>query len=507
MENKTFEQISEIKLGDDSYTTLLLHFPTNLNNKSINQNKLYNLKKKLKNNIIPPQLPQQDEFSPQQLQLSQQQDQQQEILRQIQQQMQQQIQQQNQQQMQQQTQQQIQQQNKQQIQEETPQMQLQLKINEFKERLQRIKSNKSNNLEEKKAKLESNILIELEKIKNNPKNENIQKQIKISQRENLQKLQKELIKRNNTNLKNPVNVQNYICKYPGLEVEFKSIDEIFFGYNLSLFVKSQNGEYKLYYKYSYHDSKFYELKKQGEDLREEEINIESIPTYDILCLYEIIINKENNEILIAKLIDRIDKAKQNISNTEQKFFVLTNSNFNKEKKNSQNKNNKKNITNSRYKNFGKVKKIQITGKIYIFFGAKLTESTNNRSIYKDFFYVCFEDKDKVFYYVKNKKNEKKQLFDFPYIYPLEDLISFILLRRIITNDTNFANKIYEEAKKRIKFLKTKEFQDKIRKNKNLNNFKVTPQELNLSKNSSSVNFNIYKQISILPISPYGITDT
>jgi hypothetical protein len=508
LENKTFEKISKIKLGNDSYTSLLLNSLTDLLNITNTKNntlklELENLKQKLENKIRQPQLQQQAQLQLQQQaqpqiqpqipltqkkQLNQLQ-QQQEILSQIQQ--------------------EIQKQNEQQIQEKTPQMQLQLKINEFNERLQRIKNTKSNNLEEKKANLERNILNELKKIESNPENKNIQKQIK-----NLQKLQnelkdfQELIKRNNNNLKKPVNVQNYICKYPGLEVKFESIDEIFFGYNISLFVKSQNDENNLYYKYSYHDSKFYELKKQGEDLEEEEINIESIPTYDILCLYEIIKDKQNDKSLTDKLIDRINKAKENISNTEQKFSLLTNSNFNKEKKNSQNKTNKKNITTSSYKNFGKVKKRRGTDKTYIFFGAKeLTENKNNKSSYQYFSYVCFEDKNDVFYYVKNKKNEKKQLFDFPYIYPLEDLISFILLRRIITNDTNFANKIYEEAKKRIKFLKTKEFQDKIRKNKNLNNFKVTPQELNLSKNSSSVNFNIYKKNSILPISPYGITDT
>ena len=189
--------------------------------------------------------------------------------------------------------------------------------------------------------------------------------------------------------------------------------------------------------------------------------------------------------MIEKLNERITIAKKNISKTAQKIFLLTNSNFEKESKenNSNNPNNlnKKNITNSRYKNFGKVKRKRL-GTTYIFFGAKFTESTNNRSSSPNFLYVCFEDKGKVFYYVKNKLNERKQLFEFPYIYPLEDLISFILLRRIITEDKNFANIIYEEAKKRIKFLKTQKFSDKIIKNKNPYNFQVTSQGLIQSKN-------------------------
>ena len=212
--------------------------------------------------------------------------------------------------------------------------------------------------------------------------------------------------------------------------------------------------------------------------------------------------------MIEKLNERITIAKKNISKTAQKIFLLTNSNFEKESKenNSNNPNNpnKKNITNSHYKNFGKVKRKRL-GTTYIFFGAKITESTNNRSSSQNFLYVCFEDKDKVFYYVKNKLNERKDLFEFPYIYPLEDLISFILLRRLITEDNIFAKIIYEEAKKRIKFLK------KIIKNKNPYNYQVTPliQSKNLNKKPNihllkGPNSHTLIPTSLLPISPSPI---
>ena len=222
LENKTFEEISKIKLGNDSYTTLLLNSlkSTNTTNNTLKQ-KLENLKQKLQNKILP-QLPQQEQFPPKE-EKSQFPQNQKKQLNQLQQQEEQLI--------------EIQQQ----IQEKTPQMLSQLKINELKERLQRIKSNKSNNLIQEKAKLESNILNELEKIKTNPENKNIKKQIKDLQIENLQELQKQLkdleIKNLQelqnplnflTNSKKPDNFQDYICEDPSIEVKFESIDEIFF---------------------------------------------------------------------------------------------------------------------------------------------------------------------------------------------------------------------------------------------------------------------------------------
>jgi hypothetical protein len=65
--------------------------------------------------------------------------------------------------------------------------------------------------------------------------------------------------------------------------------------------------------------------------------------------------------------------------------------------------------------------------------------------------------------MKSDLNKKIPLYEFPYIYPLEDLISFILLRRMITNDKTFADIIYEEADATIKFLKVNKFSDKMLK--------------------------------------------
>jgi hypothetical protein len=78
-------------------------------------------------------------------------------------------------------------------------------------------------------------------------------------------------------------------------------------------------------------------------------------------------------------------------------------------------------------------------------------------------YVCFREDNNVFYYDKIDINKKIPLYDFPYIYPLEDLISFILLRRMITNDSTFADIIYKEADSRIKLLKKNKFAEKMLK--------------------------------------------
>ena len=92
------------------------------------------------------------------------------------------------------------------------------------------------------------------------------------------------------------------------------------------------------------------------------------------------------------------------------------------------------------------------------------------------------------------------------------------MRRIITNDENFAKIIYEEAKKRIKFLKTQKFAEKIIKNKNPYNFQVTPQGLIKSKNLNKRHNNhsikgpnqdkshTLIPTSVLPISPNSIKE-
>ena len=270
----------------------------------------------------------------------------------------------------------------------------------------------------------------------------------------------------NITKKNIINTYNYYrCEDPSLEVKIQDNDgNIFFGYDEYLFVKAQDNSYKLYYKYSYRNGKFFQLiKKQDGTFEEKQIDINLIPTYDILRLYDAIKKDNKKAELKDKLNPRIEIAKKNISNTGDGFLKLDHSNFEKEKrqiKNSSATENTKKITSAEYKNFGKVKKRRVTEKTYIFFGAKLSQN-GSRNFSINFMYVCFREDNNVFYHERRDINKKIPLYDFPYIYPLEDLISFILLRRLITNDSIFADIIYKEADSRIKFLKTNKFAEKM----------------------------------------------
>ena len=289
---------------------------------------------------------------------------------------------------------------------------------------------------------------------------------------------------------------DYICKDPSLEVNIKKSEKIFFGYDEKLFTQSQDGSYKFYYKYSYCQGKFMQLTK-NQKLEEKPIDINLIPTYDILCLNLAVEKLQNQNLLnrtnlLQKLKERIDKAKENISKTGEAFYKLDDSNFQKEKRNGQipiPTLEKKKVTNIEHKNFGKVKKRRVTGKTYIFFGAR-EASGNNRNIPPKFGYVCFREDDKVFYYEKGKLNEKKSLSNFPSIYPLEDLIAFILLRRMITSDNKFAEKvfadeIYNQATARIKSLKTQKFPEKMLVSQSPSEYKNIPVKP-LIKNQQSI---------------------
>ena len=115
-------------------------------------------------------------------------------------------------------------------------------------------------------------------------------------------------------------------------------------------------------------------------------------------------------------------------------------------------------------------------KTYIFFGTTGAYNTKigerESSIWFD--YVCFREDDKVFYYAKSDLNKKIPLYNFPFIFPLEDLIVFILLRRIIIADKKFADEIYNEATLRIKFLKKQKIADKMLINQYPGNYHSFP---------------------------------
>jgi hypothetical protein len=369
----------------------------------------------------------------------------------------------------------------------------------------------------KKQQLKKKIEEELLKLQNYPITQNIQQQVKNEQQRNLtnqlQKLNsaekeiKELQKKQifNISKQNLTNQYNlYRCQNPSLEVKIQQDGNIFFGYNENLFAKAQNDSYKLYYKYSYRNGNFYQLiKKQDGTFEEKYIDINLIPIYDILRLNQSIKGLQNRQELQQKLSNRIEIAKQNISNTGEAFFKLEQSNFEKEKR--QTKNNKltenqKKITNLEYKNFGKVKKRQVTGKTYIFFGAKLSNK-NSRNMNTFFSYVCFREGNKVFYYAKSDLKREINLNEFPYIYPLEDLISFILLRRIITGDDAFADVIYKEAEARIKFLKTNKFTDKMLKLQFPQNYKYDFYKYGFNNTLNATP----NKLSMLPVSPTPIS--
>ena len=156
----------------------------------------------------------------------------------------------------------------------------------------------------------------------------------------------------------------------------------------------------------------------------------------------------------------------------------------------------------KHKNFGKVLKRRVTEKTYILFGTGVPTHRNNRSVSSKFNYVSFREDDKVFYYEITKLNEKIPLYNFPYIIPLEDLISFILLRRMITDDKNFADVILKEAQRIIKVLKKIKYTEKITINKNPENWqysfssRLVPTEKYFNEQ--------YKQISLLPKSQAAI---
>jgi hypothetical protein len=457
---------------------------------------------------LPQQMQQQYQPLPHQMQQQMPQQYQPQMQQPYQQQLPQQMQQQMQQPYQQQLPQQMQQQMQQQFQEKSPQNLSQNKINELKQQLGTLINTQKLILEEiainpintnklvlqkltqTQETLKKSINNELLKIDRNPITETIQKEIKNNQKAELQKLSNYL-KTKRTEIENiqkkqifNITKQNsndrfskYRCDDTSLEVKIQG-NNIFFDYDENLFIKSQDGSYKFYYKYSYDNVNFMKLNKKPNGTFEEKlIDINLIPTYDILCIYTDVKDLRSRTELLKKLNERIEIAKRNISKTAEAFLTLDHSNFNKQERNQKIKiltSEQKEITNGKYKNFGKVKK-RMT-KTYIFFGTTGAYNTKigerESSIWFD--YVCFREDDKVFYYAKSNLKEKIPLFKFPFIFPLEDLISFILLRRMITNDKKFADNIYNEATLRIKFLKTQKIADKMLINQYPENYHSFP---------------------------------
>jgi hypothetical protein len=190
----------------------------------------------------------------------------------------------------------------------------------------------------------------------------------------------------------------------------------------------------LYYKYIYFgNNTFRELVKNDRGYYDISIDISNIPLYDLLCLLEF--TKMNNIGDLSKLIiANINFRKQNglftISLSDHKFSKLENSNYNKK----------------RPTNIGKIKKQDLT-KTYYFFG----ENTPN-----NFKYACYRLDDKIFYFEIGNNMKKLLLEELKDREALQELKSFIILRRLDKNDPNFGDKIYPKVSEIIRKLKLDE---------------------------------------------------
>jgi hypothetical protein len=339
------------------------------------------------------------------------------------------------------------------------------------------------------------------------------------------------------NNKNSLNF--YRCEDPSKEVLVKENGNIFFGYDEDLLVmppnisknnqqiQDSNKNIKFYYKYSLRNRVFSVLKKENGILKDVPIYdiklkkengiLKKIPIYDILCLYDAIKGLQDRKQLATDLLEIINKAKENISTTGQTFIKLDESNFNKQKREPEIKlkENEVKITSSLYKNFGKVKKRQITGKTYIFFGTN-SPRNSSRNNATSFSFVCFREDNKVYFIKKGEFNKEIPLNEFTNIGALEDLISFILLRRMISEtEKNFAEIILKEAQSRIKFLKKDNIEKKMAMTSQPSNYKNTgngrkliqPNKITAHSSNNTWNRLIpipLNLITTLPISPNPI---
>jgi hypothetical protein len=226
----------------------------------------------------------------------------------------------------------------------------------------------------------------------------------------------------------------YICPIENFaEVRQNAYFQILFGFDPELFTQN-NASSRLYYKYIYiGNNTFRELVKNDRGYFDTQIDISNIPLYDLLCLMEFA--KINNiGDLLSLVVSNINFRKQNglftISLSDNPFDKLKNSNFNKK----------------RNTNVGKTKKQDLT-KTYYFFG----EYTPN-----NFKYACYRLGDQVFYFERNEKKNKKLLEELKDREALQELKSFIILRRFEKRDQESGNIVYQKADEIIRKLKLEE---------------------------------------------------
>jgi hypothetical protein len=249
----------------------------------------------------------------------------------------------------------------------------------------------------------------------------------------------------------------YICPIGSSSIKEFNISaygQIFFGFDINLLI-TQPLPAKLYYKYSYRGEHFYSIENKNGKLDESQpIDMSVIPLYDLLCLYES--GKSSNNNLFKSLCDKIrnyknDYEKQNpgitISFSDDLFTTLDNKSFNKKQE-------------RRNTNIGKTKKMD-GKKTYYFFG----KNTQNPNKYK---YACYRDGTEVYYFEIGHIKEQKNLMILQDRSALENLKTFIILRRMKNpQDTGFGKEVYEKASERIGQLKYQEIQKKINPNQSL----------------------------------------
>jgi hypothetical protein len=242
----------------------------------------------------------------------------------------------------------------------------------------------------------------------------------------------------------------YICPIGSSSIKEFNISaygQIFFGFDINL-LKTLPDPPKLYYKYSYSgEKKFYQLieNKNGKLDESQPIDMSVIPLYDLLCLYEFSKSKNNTELIEKIRLHILGRKNKTAPNTIKKPIVsLNNSNFNV------------NIGTNIGKSKKKTEFMLAKQKTNYFFG----------KLGKKFKYVSFREgkgnDEKVYYYDQADLKTRKFLMDLQDRSALEDLVSFIILRRMKNpEDKEFGKGVYEKASERIGQLKYQEIQNKI----------------------------------------------
>lgn len=247
--------------------------------------------------------------------------------------------------------------------------------------------------------------------------------------------------------KEPIRIINkdkyldYICSIQNPIIEINKTDSgIFFGFDPKLLIK-KNGISNFYYRYGYFGNNIFKelIKNENGEINEKEINISEIPLYDLLCLMEFAINNNLSDLLNI-ITSNIAIRKQNqsftISLSDHTFFQLGNSNFDKK----------------RNRNIGKIKSKQefTKSKTYYFFG--------ENELHNKFRYACYGVNDQVFYFDINDKKNQRNLEDFEDINALQELKSFIILRKFESTNSEFGNIVYPKVDEIIRKLKLKAIQ-------------------------------------------------